>query len=213
MSIAWAHDTDIKPQQVWTSGEFWLTPHEGGWAKGIEVFRDYVKQVRPPRELPSHIRDGLGFQTFWMKLPVETDPQYFAFKYKDIPIVARDAKAHGIDELCPWHWCPYFELPIPTIDELGTRKDFINGVLEAKKIGVNVAPFIDIRMVRNRLASRYGAPKAKESWVYHPDLIPIFHAAYADKLNLREATRPALNNKLWLQDVYDSLAEWINEGV
>ncbi|MCL5103415.1 MAG: hypothetical protein M1133_04795 [Armatimonadetes bacterium] len=212
--ILWEHDVQIKPGETWTSGEFWFIPHEGGWAKGIEVFRKYVKQVAPKRQLPSHVRDGLGFQTIWMiPHPVENDSEKAAFKYKDIPAIARDARAHGLDELVPWFWSRDFELPIPTIDALGTRDDFAAGVREARRLGVNVAAFISIRAVRDRLAPRYGAPKATESWTFHPDLIPMFHAYYTDRLNLMEGTRPTLDNKVWLQDVNDALSEWIGRGV
>lgn len=48
----------LAPGGTWQSAEFWLTPHAGGWAKGIEVYRDYVKGVNRPRPIPSHVRDG-----------------------------------------------------------------------------------------------------------------------------------------------------------
>lgn len=214
LSILWAHDAEIKPGETWTSGEFWLTPHEGGWAKGIEVFREYARQARPARALPSHVRDGLGFQSVWMMLhPMDMDPQYAAFKYKDIVAAARDARDHGIDELAPWFWTRNFELPLPTVDALGTRKDFLAGIRKAKRLGVNVAPFISVTLVRNRLAPRYGAPQAAESWAYHPELIPAFRAEYVDHLNLMEGIQVAGNNKVWLQDVQDALAEWIGRGL
>ena len=49
LRLAWQHKENIQPGQSWDSGEFWFTPHVGGWAKGIEVYRAYVNQVNPPR--------------------------------------------------------------------------------------------------------------------------------------------------------------------
>ena len=33
LRLAWEHKQEIAPGQSWDSGEFWLTPHLGGWAK------------------------------------------------------------------------------------------------------------------------------------------------------------------------------------
>ena len=63
----------------------------GGWAKGIEVFRDYLSEVNPPRALPTHVRNGLGFQTIWMTQAPENDPAKATFFYRDLPRVAQDA--------------------------------------------------------------------------------------------------------------------------
>jgi len=37
LRLSWEHKKNIEPGQSWDSDEFWLTPHRGGWAKGIEV--------------------------------------------------------------------------------------------------------------------------------------------------------------------------------
>ena len=124
LRLAWQHKGPINPGQTWESGEFWLTAHPGGWAKGIEVFRDYVEQVNPPRALPTHIRNGLGFQTIWMTQAPEKDPKKAYFRYRDIPRVAQDALQYGLDELVPWGWNDsYFTLPIHSSRALGTEQE------------------------------------------------------------------------------------------
>jgi len=37
------HDTAVKPGQTWESPEYVLTPHRIGWAKGIEPYREFVR--------------------------------------------------------------------------------------------------------------------------------------------------------------------------
>jgi hypothetical protein len=91
LRLAWQQKKNIEPGQSWDSGEFWLTPHRGGWAKGIEVYRAYVNQVNPPREIPRHVREGIGYQTVWMMQGLEVDPGKAAFRFADLPRVAADA--------------------------------------------------------------------------------------------------------------------------
>jgi len=210
LRVAWEHQKTIEPGQIWESGEFWLTPHAGGWAKGIEVYRDYVTKANPPRPLPSHVRDGVGFQTIWMLQEPERDPAKAAFRFKDLPRVAQDAREHGIDELVPWSWCSYFRLPIPIREELGTIQEFVDGVQQARKMGVNVAPFVSVHIVLNRYVSRYGVAPGKDDWTYHPELIPIFRSYYTKTLM---GASIGDDNKIWQQDVLAALTEWIDRGI
>ena len=115
----------------------WLTPHPGGWAKGIEVYRDYVEQVNPPRPLPKHIQNGLGFQTIWMTQQPEKEREKVYFRYTDIPRVARDALQYGLTELVPWFWnSVYFTMPIRSSRLLGTEQELLQGIAQAKALGV-----------------------------------------------------------------------------
>src|SRR5207342_1870318 len=109
LRLLWDHNVRIEPGQTWQSAEFWLTPHLGGWAKGIEPFREYARRNMPQRPpLPTHVRDTIGFQTIWMIQTPETDPGHVHFRFSDIPRVAADALAHGIHEINLWGWCHYF---------------------------------------------------------------------------------------------------------
>jgi hypothetical protein len=229
LRLAWAHagkrrigvSGDPMPMQqpvlaagaTWESAEFWLTSHPGGWAKGIEVFRQYVNQVNPPRPLPPHIRDGVGFQTIWMTQPGETDPAKAYFRFNDLPRVARDAKAHGIDELTPWDWCLFFSLPIHVRPILGSKEDFLDGVRRARELGVNVSPFISVHIINGSNLARYGMKATgAEDWDYNPELIPRFLPYYV-KFPETEGTLIDSQNKVWEQDLWSSLMEWINSGI
>ncbi len=210
LRLLWEHNATVKPGEKWESGEFWLTPHESGWAKGIETFRDYVRSVNPPRELPPHVRDGIGFQTIWMIQTAETDPAKAVFKYDDLPRIAEDAKKHGLNELVPWGAVTYSTLPIPIRQELGSRQDLIAGVKRAKAEGVNVAPFISVQIVRNRYTGRYKVKPGSDDWTYHYELIPNFRPYYTDFWN---GAAIEASNPVWRQDVKTALTDWINHGV
>jgi hypothetical protein len=210
LRMAWEHRQTIAPGKSWDSGEFWFTPHAGGWAKGIEVYRDYVRQVEPPRTLPTHVAEDIGYQTIWMIQTAESDPKEAVFRFDDLPRVAEDARRYGIHEIVPWGWNTYSTMPIPVRPELGTVADLQKAVRASHDLGVNIAPFISITIVRNKFAGRYGAKPANDDWSYHYELIPMFRPYYTKFWNGVEIDS---NVRAWQQDVTSSLNEWIDRGV
>jgi hypothetical protein len=210
LRLAWQHKGSIEPGQTWQSGEFWMTPHPGGWAKGIEVFREYVEQVNPTRHLPDHIQNGLGFRTIWMTQQPETEPDKAYFRFTDIPRAARDALQYGLDELVPWFWNDCFLMPIHYLRTLGTEQELFQGMAQAKALGVNVAPFVSVHIVRDEAAAKYGVTPGREDWTYHPELIPQFRPYYAHDL---EGPFIQDDNLVWQKDVEAALKEWINKGM
>ncbi len=210
LRLAWEHATPVRPGESWDSGEFWLTPHRGGWAKGIEVYRQYVDHVSVKRELPVHVRDGIGYQTIWMVESLEPDPARVYFRYADLPRVARDAKEHGIDELVLWGWTQSFSLPKTLLPQLGTRDDFLTAVRQCRELGVNVAPFYSIQTVLNRLAGRYDVKPGTSSYTYHSELIPRFNPYY---MKVEDGAWVESDNPVWLKDAWETMAEWIEAGV
>ncbi|MFB3902533.1 MAG: hypothetical protein ACE15E_03710 [Acidobacteriota bacterium] len=210
LRLVWEHKTRIDPGQSWESGEFWITPHTGGWARGIVPFREFVHSVYPARPLPRHVRDGIGFQTVWMIQTAETDPSRAAFRYADLPRIARDAKEHGIDELVPWGWCTYSTMPIPIRKELGDVHNLLQAVTECRKIGVNVAPFISLQTVRNEYVSRYRIQPSTGDWTYHAELVPNFRPYYTKYWDGAEVRA---DNPIWRQDVKAAVQQWIDRGI
>lgn len=211
LRVAWRHKARVRPGESWESGEYWLTPHRGGWAKGIETFREYVKEVNPPRDIavPERIRNGIGFQTIWMIQSSESDAAHAAFRFKDLPRVARDAKEHDIDELVLWGWCRYGSLPIQPRAELGTAEELLAGIRAAKALGVNVTLFVNVKNLNDRFAARYGVkPGNAASWVYHPELIPAILPFDTPSGEIDVPT----DNPIWRKDATDALLEWVRRG-
>ncbi|MFN0170742.1 MAG: hypothetical protein ACKV22_30340 [Bryobacteraceae bacterium] len=210
LRLVWEHSTPVRPGETWESGEFWLTPHGGGWAKGIEVYRQYVDQVSVKRELPAHVRDGIGYQTIWMIESLERDPARAYFRYADLPRVARDSREHGIDELVLWGWSDSFTLPKKLLPRLGTREEFLAAVRLCRDIGVNVAPFYSIQTVLNRFAERYHVKPGTSSYTYHSELVPMFNPFY---MKVEDGAWVASDNPVWLKDAWETMIEWIDAGV
>jgi hypothetical protein len=210
LRMAWEHKQNIAPGKSWDSGEFWFTPHAGGWAKGIEVYRDYARKNVPPRALPTHVAQDIGYQTIWMIQTAESDPKEAVFRYEDLPRVAEDARRYGIHEVVPWGWNIYSTMPIPVRPELGTVADLQQAVKRAHDLGVNIAPFISITIVRNQFAKRYGVKPANDDWSYHYELVPMFRPYYTKFWNGVEIDS---NTPIWQKDVENALGEWIDRGV
>jgi hypothetical protein len=216
LRIIWEYRSGIKPGQTWTSDEVCLTPHPGGWAKGIETYREFARSKHPQRPLPERVRDGLGFQTIFMIQAPETDPAHAAFRFSDIPKVAADAKAHGLNEVCMWGWCDYFNLPWKLRRELGTPEEFVGGIRKAREIGVEVSPFVSCVLVRNSLAERYGGTPGGPAWVYHPDLIPVMDPYYLGAgapLQFWSIFSADPHNQNWQADVIATFKEWLDQGI
>ncbi len=208
LRLAWQQKGPINPGQTWDSGEFWLTPHPGGWAKGIEVYRDYVQQVNPPRVLPKQVQNGLGYQTIWM---TQEDPEKIDFRYTDIARVAQDAARYGLVELVPWFWDEAgFTMPFTAWNVLGTEQELLQGIQQAKALGVNVAPFVSIHIILNNALSKYGVKPGHDDWTFHPELIPQFRAYYAHRW---EGTYIGDDNPVWQKDVLAALSEWVDKGM
>ena len=200
MELGWQDLASIAPGQTWESGEYWLTPHEGGWAKGIEPYRQYVKRINPPRPVPKRIQEGLGFQTFWINTQ----------SYQFIPKLAADAKAHGIDELCLWVWCNYGFIPVRHNPQLGTVEELVAGIKQARALGVGVAPFFNLKNLDDSLAARYGVtPGTGANWAFDGGTPTSQNPLGTPSGQFDIDTR----NPIWQQDVIAEFKRWADLGV
>ena len=69
-------------------------------------------------------------------------------------------------------------MPIRSSPLLGTEQELLEGIREAKALGVNVAPFVSIHIIINAGVARYGVNPGHDDWTYHPELIPQFRPYY-----------------------------------
>jgi hypothetical protein len=206
-------DIDINKGETWASPEYVLTPHNNGWAKGIEVYREWFnKNYKRDYPLPDHIKKGLGFRTIWMSQNQPNDKQDVYWKIKDIPEVAVESKQHGLDELVLWAWHQGFELPLPQpYPHLGTEQDLVEAVKKSKQIGVNVAPFISVLQADKVTAHKYGLTVPDTGgWTYHPESIPRFQPLYAHGYRCAQIDTA---NKLWHEEVVSSCKRMADLGI
>lgn len=210
--LLFAHSLKIAPGEEWHSDAYWLTPHQHGWAEGIEPFRAWVKKNWTRKyPLPEHIKNGMGFRTVWMANGLAEDSLDAIYCYNDLPRLAKESKEHGLDEMVIWFWCPYLQLPVKTLDYLGTEQELLDAVAECKRLGVNVNLFISVLYLANPTASRYGWTPTKEaSWTYHPELIPEFNPPYA---SWNWSVLAEQNDQKWQDDVFASFKKFIDLGL
>lgn len=207
------NDMNLAPGQQWQSQEFWLTPHTGGWAKGIEPFRAWAKQnYKRQFPLPKRVRDGIGFRTIWMCQIYPNDPQDAVFKFSDLPALARESAAHGLGEMVMWGWAPGFERPLPPpFPHLGTEQELYDAVKACKQLGVTVSPFISVVQATRANAPRYGlAVGDNNGWTYHTELVPRWNPPYASQL---ACVGIPTSNPLWQEDVFVSCKKLVDNGV
>jgi hypothetical protein len=207
------HKVNLAQGATWMSEEYLLTPHRGGWAAGIAPYRawvsDHLKREHP---VPDHVRKGLGFRTVWMSQNYPNVPGGdHNFRFADLPMLARESKDHGIDELCLWGWNLGLQVPIPPpYPQLGNEQDLANAVADCKKLGANVNLFISVMGLANPSAKRYGlTPPEDGGWTYHTEFIPRFRPDYGKGL-LTAYVSPT--NSRWQSEVLSSCRHLIDLG-
>ncbi len=199
------HDSSIKKGETWNSPEYVLTPHRNGWAKGIEPYREFVKsKIKRLYPIPKHIREGFGYRTIWVCKGFPADGERdVAFKFTDLPKVARESKEHGLDELVIWWWTECFQVPIlGPYSHLGTPEELSNAIKECNDIGVNISLFISLYSLSDPTASRYGLKVTPSDYTYHPELIPRISTSYATS---RRVAKANTNDPRWRMDVMSSV--------
>lgn len=207
------HDLTLAPGEKWESDEFWLTPHANGWGKGIEPYRQWASQkYKRVFPLPQHVRDGIGFRTVWMCQIYQNDPQDVIFKSKDLPALAKESLAHGLDEMVIWAVIPPFERPLPPpYPHLGTEQEFYDAIKTCRQLGVNASPFISVVQATTANAPRYGlAVSGNNGWTYHTELVPRWNPPYASAL---ACVGIPTSNQLWQEEVLASCKKLVDQGV
>lgn len=133
LRIAWKHNRPLANNETWVSDRFWFRGHAGGWAKGIESFRNYVKTQRDlPQwkrsvEVPRHVREGLGLRTAWMVEGQETEcsPKRF-FGFNQVSALAQESSQHGLKELVLFGAVRYSVPPLILERRAGTKADLLS---------------------------------------------------------------------------------------
>jgi hypothetical protein len=208
-----ASNVTVPPGGKWASPAYWLTPHQAGWAKGIEPYRDWVQQhLNRVVPLPEHVRRGLGFRTVWLSRNYPADPQDANFTFADLPGLAQESKEHGLDQLVLWGVHEYFLLPLPPFHKhLGGDEGMVRAVAECRELGVDVAPFISVCNAREKTAARYGLKVVGNyGWTYHPEFVPRFNPPYA---GLMRCVQISTRHPIWQREVLDSCKRLVDMGV
>jgi hypothetical protein len=200
LRMSYLHYVNVANGGHWKSPVYVMTPHRKGWAAGIVPFQDWVRaHFKREFPIPKHVKEGLGFRSIWMSQNRPDDPSDAIFRFSDLPKLAQESKAHGLDELVFWAWSDYFTLPLPSAySPLGGDKGLAEAARECKHLGVNLTPFISVELQNAASAPRYGAQvQAGNGWTYHTELIPRFNPPYA---NGSATVQVGPDNPLWQKD-------------
>ena len=213
LRILCVHPGEVKPGEKWSSGNWVLTPHRSGWAKGIEPYRQWVhSKVNRRFAMPRHIREGLGYRTLWMCQNQAQDPTDAVWRFSDLPALAEEAQAHGLFEMVMWSWQPGFDASLPSpFPHLGTEAELLDAVAQCRKIGVNVAPFISVLQAGPKSADRYGLKiPDNNGWTYHTEMIPRWNPPYATGYS---CVQVGPSNPQWQDEVAESCRRWADKGI
>ena len=213
LRLLWVHPDEVKPGERWRSGEWVITPHASGWARGIEPYRAWVRsRAQRKYSMPKHVREGLGFRSVWMCQGQPGDPSDAVWRFRDLPALARDARDHGLGEMVLWGWGPAFDASLPApFPHLGTEEELLGAVRECRALGVNVAPFISVIQASPRTAGRYGLKVPDNNgWTYHTELIPRWNPPYATGLS---CVQVGPSNPGWQDEVAEACRRWADKGL
>jgi len=186
LTIAWAHYPHIQTGETWISPEFLIQPHRGDWRAGAESYKAYAAPKLPTAKPTRYIRDSLGARSLYFSTYLyDNEPN---FRYRDLPIVARDAREHGLKELVCWFlFDGYFELPMKLNPKLGTEAELKQAITECRQIGVNPVAFVSCRSIKTRTApaawfetDEHGNRRT-QAWSYSLDFIPPFNPPYCNR--------------------------------
>ena len=186
LTIAWAHYPHIEPGEKWLSPELVIQPHHGDWRIGLESYKAHAAAHLPTVQPTNHLRRSLGVRSLYFSTYLyDNEPNY---TYRDLPIIARDAIAHGLNELVCWFlFDGYFELPMKLNPKLGTEHELRAAIAECRGMGVNVVAFVSCRSLKTR-----GAPvewfetdehgnRRTQAWSYSKDFVPVFNPPYCNR--------------------------------
>ncbi|MDX9973453.1 MAG: hypothetical protein RBU21_10755 [FCB group bacterium] len=206
------HKVTIQPGETWTSPEYVLTPHRHGWAKGIEPFRAWLREnVQRPHPMPPHLRRTLGFRNVWMAQQyVDRDPRgpSVVWRFRDLPRLAEECRAHGMNEMLLWLWSPWTITDAPS-PELGTIEEFNEAVAACREMGVNVSLFVSVMTLLDPLPAEYEVNGDDEFWAYHGDFIPMNRPYYAKTSRGSFAVQ---SHPKWQKDVTACLMRIVDQG-
>lgn len=146
-SLGWAHFPFLPPGGSWTSPPVIVHFHEGIWYAAADFYREWFTSQWPIDKTNSWLYHEDAWQSTIINYPDDT----ILYRFEDLPRLARDAKAYGINVIQIDGWdvggidrgFPIYE-PDP---RLGTHEDFIRAVRACQAEGVRFLLFANVQSV------------------------------------------------------------------
>ncbi len=192
--------------QTYDSGVYVLTPHEGGWVRGIDAYKAFVKKnQKRVVPVPRCMKEWMGFRTAWLGSGYPKDPEDAAWTYRDLPALADDIAEHGLGGLCLWGWSnsDYFPYTKDTLyPEYGGYDLFRENVKVCREKGVDVYPLVSFVQVWYKQAVERGLP-VNATWAETIKAVPVFRAPYMKRWS--SCNLGNLDQDWWKDAVNESL--------
>jgi len=142
LNLASNFSVRVENEQEYTTPPTHLIFHQGDWHQGAKIYRQFRYPLieRCGDIVPSWAKNSVALTAHYdFKLQ---DGTYF-HTFKDIPQLAKDSKSMGVDHmlLTGWNQDGFdngYPLYYPDSD-LGTEEEFIQGIREAKEMGVHIS--------------------------------------------------------------------------
>lgn len=212
MRIASMQYLELNKGDTYDSGIYVLTPHMGGWVKGIEPYKQWVKQNRNRVvPVPRCMKEWLGFRTVWMGSGYPKDDDDTNWTYLDFPALAKDIADVGLSGMNLWGAC-YTGFPMTKecfYSEYGGFDGFVAGVKKAAELGVEIYPLVSMVQVWYEEAQKRGLP-VNASWAETIKAVPVFRAPYMKSWSSYNMDN--LDVDWWRDAVMQSLRFWRDEA-
>ena len=212
MRIASMQYLDLKKGETYDSGIYVLTPHMGGWVKGIEPYKAWVKKnQKRVVPVPQSMKEWLGFRTIWMGSGYPKDEDDTNWTYLDFPALAKDIADVGLSGLNLWG-STYTGFPMTRecfYPEYGGFDGFVAGVKKAAEYGVEVYPLVSMVQIWYAEAQKRGLP-VDASWAETIKAVPVFRAPYMKSWSSHNMGN--LDVDWWRDAVMKSLRFWRDEA-
>ncbi len=176
LNLASNYPVRIVDGEVYTTPPTHLIFHEGDWHQGAQIYRAFRFPLvhRCENIVPAWAKDSVGVSAHY-DFKIQDGSWYHT--YKDIPQMARDSLAMGIDHMLftGWHK-DGFDNGYPlyyTDPDLGTEEEFIDGIRQAKEMGVHISLYENSQLynlrydrgdVANRAAQDANGNMVTQSW-------------------------------------------------
>lgn len=162
---SWVHQPFIQPGQTWISDPVGIAPNNGDWHATADRLRAWLDTWWRPADTPTRLRESIGYFNLYARDFFGLDVQPLSRMVR----VARDLKAHGIEDFCIWDVIMSIYLRPDTGDFLedapARLAEFTRVLKEIRTLGIQVSTLVNYRLTtaKNRSWKERGEKQAMRS--------------------------------------------------
>lgn len=132
------HFPFVRPGETITLSPIVLSPFEGDWHQGVDVYKRWRRTWMKQRENPDWVKQIHA----WQQVQMSSWGDSLTYKYADLVQFGRDCAANGVGAIQLVGWTLYGQdgrLPIHDTDpRFGSRQELADAIAEIQAMGVKV---------------------------------------------------------------------------